>query len=191
MHIYKITNIVNGKVYVGQTIQKNPKMRWYEHCACARSGKKSYLYDSIRKYGVENFCWEIIDQAGTIEELNAKEGQWVDYYRNLGIVVYNNREAGGNKTHSPESIERMRRSQQQAHARRRENNNGVERHSKPRVHKGKTGLWTRSDGGSMKGKTMSLTTKEKIRQVQIERSGTRGKTWTLVNGKRVYTEKNQ
>lgn len=135
MHIYKITNIVNGKVYVGQTIQKNPKMRWYEHCACARSGKKSYLYDSIRKYGVENFCWEIIDQAGTIEELNSKEAQWVEHYRNLGIVVYNNREAGGNKRHSPESIERMKIAQKLRHA------------------TTKVGGWKRRDGGPMKGKS--------------------------------------
>ena len=51
MYIYKITNQINNKVYVGQTIQKNPTMRWYAHLADARNGKKSYLYDSIRKYG--------------------------------------------------------------------------------------------------------------------------------------------
>ena len=45
MHIYKITNNVNGKVYIGQTIQDNSKMRWYSHCDYARKGKKSYLYD--------------------------------------------------------------------------------------------------------------------------------------------------
>lgn len=63
MYIYTIKNLVNGKIYVGQTIQSNAKMRWYSHQADARAGKKSYLYDSIRKYGVENFLWTVVDKA--------------------------------------------------------------------------------------------------------------------------------
>ena len=134
MHIYKITNTVNNKVYIGQTVQTNPKMRWYAHLADARRGKKSYLYDSIRKYGKESFVWEIIDFAGSIEELNVKEEYWLNYYKEQGIVVYNNREAGNNKTHSPESIERMKIAQKLRHA--------------TRV----VGGWKRRDGGAMKGK---------------------------------------
>lgn len=134
MHIYKITNTANGKVYIGQTVQKNPKMRWYSHLADARCGKKSYLLDSIRKYGQELFVWEIIDTAESIEDLNFKEGYWLNYYRSQGIVVYNNREAGGNKTHSPESIERMRAAQKLRHA------------------TTKVGGWKRRDGGPMKDK---------------------------------------
>jgi len=182
MHIYKITNTTNSKIYIGQTVQANPKMRWYAHLADARRGKKSYLYDSIRKYGKESFVWEIIDRAISIEELNSKEEYWLNYYRNQGITVYNNREAGGNKTHSPESIEKMKAAQKLRHA------------------TTNVGGWKRRDGGAMKGKThprkgmsgmwnMSDEAKEKLRQVQLEKSGTKGKTWTLINGKRVYTEK--
>jgi hypothetical protein len=40
MHIYKITNLINQKVYIGQTVQKNPMMRWYSRLADARRGKK-------------------------------------------------------------------------------------------------------------------------------------------------------
>jgi len=181
MHIYKITNSINHKVYIGQTVQKNPKMRWYEHCACARAGKKSYLYDSIRKHGAENFVWEIIDSAESIDELNIKEQHWLNHYRSI-TVVYNNREAGGNKTHSPESIERMRAAQKL-------------RHSTTTV-----GGWKRRDGGAMKGKShprkgtsglwnMPDDAKEKLRQVQLNNSGTRGKTWKLIDGKRVYMPK--
>ena len=182
MHIYKITNTVNGKVYIGQTVQSNPKMRWYAHLADARRGKKSYLYDSIRKYGKESFVWEIIDSALTIEELNAKEEYWLNFYREQGAVVYNNREAGKNKTHSPESIERMRAAQKLRHA------------------TTKVGGWKRRDGGPMKGKShprkgttglwsMPDDAKEKLRQVQLNNSGTRGKTWKLIDGKRVYRPK--
>jgi group I intron endonuclease len=135
MHIYKITNIANSKVYIGQTVQKNPKMRWYAHLADARRGKKSYLLDSIRKYGQESFVWEVIDHAQSIDELNTKEGYWLNHFRSQGIVVYNNREAGGNKTHSAASIERMRASQKL-------------RHDTTSV-----GGWKRRDGGAMKGKS--------------------------------------
>ena len=182
MHIYKITNVSNGKIYIGQTVQQNPKMRWYSHLADARRGKKSYLLDSIRKYGDTSFVWEIIDHAVSIDELNIKEEYWLNYYRKLGVTVYNNREAGGNKRHSPESIEKMKVAQKH-------------RHSTTKV-----GGWRRSDGGAMKGKphprkgvsglwNMPTDAKEKLRQVQLNNSGTRGKTWKLVNGKRVYLPK--
>jgi group I intron endonuclease len=134
MHIYKITNTKNIKIYIGQTVQKNPKMRWYAHIADARRGKKSHLYDSIRKHGQECFVWEVIDFAESLDELNHKEQYWLTHYRNLGVELYNNREAGNNKTHSPESIERMKQAQKLRHA-----NN-------------KVGGWKRRDGGAMLGK---------------------------------------
>lgn len=184
MHIYKITNTANSKIYIGQTVQSNPKMRWYAHLADARRGKKSYLYDSIRKYGKESFVWEIIDSALTIEELNAKEEYWLNFYREQGAVVYNNREAGKNKTHSPESIERMRAAQKLRHA------------------TTKVGGWKRRDGGAMlgkshpkkgkPGKTWSAEQKARHKQKMIEINSKRtGLTWKLINGKRVWMEKEQ
>jgi group I intron endonuclease len=177
MHIYKITNTVNSKVYIGQTIQENPKMRWYEHCACARAGKKSYLYDSIRKHGVEMFTWEIIDTACNIEELNLKEQYWLEHYRSVG-VVYNNREAGNNKTHSAESIERMRAAQKL-------------RHSTTNV-----GGWKRRDGGAMKGKAhpgkgkkRTLEQLETIRSAVQKRTNYRiGKVYVEIDGKKKWIE---
>lgn len=138
MNIYKITNLTNNKIYIGQTVQKNPKMRWYGHLADARRGRKSHLYDSIRKYGQESFVWEIIDDCSSVEELNLREQYWLDHYRKL-TEVYNCREAGNNKIHSASSIEKMRKSQILAHQRRRAN--------------GCDGGWTRIDGGAMKGKS--------------------------------------
>jgi group I intron endonuclease len=137
MNIYKITNTHNGKVYIGQTVQKNPKMRWYQHCADARSGKESHLCYSMRKYGVDKFLWEVIDTAVSIEDLNHKEELWLNHYKQF-TECYNIREAGGNKLHNPESIEKMKLAQKAAHARRRAN--------------GKDGGWIRRDGGPMKGK---------------------------------------
>jgi len=182
MHIYKITNTANHKVYIGQTVQKNPKMRWYAHLADARRGKKSYLLDSIRKYGKESFVWEVIDSAVSIDDLNNKEDYWLNHYRNQGITVYNNREAGGNKTHSLESIQRMKAAQKLRHA------------------TTKVGGWKRQDGGPMKGKvhprkgitgmwSMSDSAKEKCRQAKLSNNPGRGKTWKIIDGKRVWLPK--
>ena len=138
MHVYRITNLVNQKVYIGQTIQKNPKMRWYAHLAYARRGKKSYLYDSMRKHGIDKFVWEVIDSAASIDDLNTKEKKWLNHYQ-ISSEVYNIREAGNNKLHSDKSILKMQDSQRQAHARRRA--------------EGREGGWKRIDGGPMKGKS--------------------------------------
>lgn len=138
MHIYKITNTVNGKIYIGQTVQKNPKMRWYSHLDYARKGIKAHLYDSMRKYGVEKFNWEILQEASNINELNVLENYWENFYRNQGAELYNNRQTGNNKLHSEESKQKMAEAQKAAHARRRA--------------EGKDGGWKRKDGGAMKGK---------------------------------------
>lgn len=151
MYIYKITNCITNKIYIGQTIQKNPKMRWYGHCASASAGAQSYLHRSIRKHGADKFRFEVVDQAPTLEQLNLLEGVWVENIKLQGFKVYNLRETGGNKSHSPESIERMRAAQKAAHARRREANDGVETinkksgytFSKPHPKKGKSSTkWT-------------------------------------------------
>lgn len=140
MYIYTITNLVNGKLYVGQTIQPNPKMRWYAHCDMARKNKKSYLYDSMRKHGINQFEWKIVDSASTINELNDLETAWANKFKSQGIILYNNRETGGNKKHSPESIEKMRRVHTLRHA------------TSP------VGGWKRKDGGPMLGKKQSKVT---------------------------------
>jgi group I intron endonuclease len=136
MYIYRITNKVNGKVYIGQTVQSNPKMRWYAHLDYARKGRKSHLYDSMRKHGIDNFDWEVIDQGSSIEKLNELEAKWLAHYRVSG-EVYNNREAGGNKRHSAESIKKMQHVHKLRHA------NTI------------VGGWKRRDGGPMKGKKQS------------------------------------
>jgi hypothetical protein len=105
-----------------------------------RKGKKSYLYDSMRKHGIENFEWIVVDTATSIEHLNDLETVWANKLRDAGIVLYNNRETGGNKKHSPKSIEKMKQVHKLRHA-----NNVI-------------GGWKRRDGGAMRGKTQSKVT---------------------------------
>lgn len=179
MYIYKITNQINNKVYVGQTIQKNPTMRWYAHLADARNGKKSYLYDSIRKYGKDNFSWEILQEASCLDELNELETYWANKFKEEGCILYNNRGTGNNKLHSDESIKKMKEAQKQAHARRRLNNGGTEKHKEP-IHKGKKNQWVLTEEQKQKHKN--------IMKVVNKRSFG-NKTWKLIDGKRVWLDK--
>lgn len=57
--IYKVTNIINGKVYIGKTIQ-TLKQRKQSHIRYAKDGGKGVFLSAIRKYGIENFKWEIL-----------------------------------------------------------------------------------------------------------------------------------
>lgn len=80
MIIYKITNLINGKIYIGQDIYNNPKY--------FGSGKLIKL--SIKKYGIENFTKEIIEECSTSEELDEKEIYWIKEFNST------NREIGYN-----------------------------------------------------------------------------------------------
>jgi group I intron endonuclease len=76
MIIYKITNLVNGKVYIGKTVQSS-KRRFEQHLFCVKQGLNTKLYNAMRKYGVESFAMEKIDSANTEEELNLLEQLYI------------------------------------------------------------------------------------------------------------------
>ena len=74
IYIYKRTNLINNKVYIGQTIN-NPEIRWK-----AEDTSQQAIGVAVRTYGSENFLNEIIDYASSREELNEKEKYWISYY---------------------------------------------------------------------------------------------------------------
>jgi len=76
MIIYKITNLINSKVYIGQTIRPLSH-RWTQHLRDVRDKLDYRLYRSIRKYGIESFKIEEIDGANNQTELNYKEWLWI------------------------------------------------------------------------------------------------------------------
>ena len=73
--IYKITNLKNGKSYIGQSI--DIYNRWHEHKYA--DNKPSIIHLAIRKYGFDNFLFEIIEKCSK-EELDEKEIYWINYY---------------------------------------------------------------------------------------------------------------
>lgn len=91
MIVYKITNIINNKVYIGQTIN-SLEQRFARHKQDALSGRlDTHFARALRKYGVKNFIAEIIDTAESQEELTQKEYYWIGYYHAC--------ENGYNETH--------------------------------------------------------------------------------------------
>jgi group I intron endonuclease len=76
MFVYKITNQVNGKVYIGITTGSIEK-RWREHKCAANKGSQLPLYKAIRKYGHEAFSIEQLATADTVEDLKAQEVRFI------------------------------------------------------------------------------------------------------------------
>ena len=96
--IYKITNKLNNKVYIGQTIQK-PIERFYQHCAkkCDKYILNMVIHKAIFKYGKDNFTFEVIEEVPR-QQLNEREEYWIKYY-NSYTDGYNSTKGGqkGNK----------------------------------------------------------------------------------------------
>lgn len=83
MWIYKITNIQNNKIYIGQTIRPI-EQRFQRHISDALNNIiDTHFARAIRKYGKENFIIEQIDIAQTQDELNQKEQYWIKYYNSV------------------------------------------------------------------------------------------------------------
>lgn len=70
--VYLITNLVNGKQYVGQTCI-GVEGRWKEHLAAVRRGLKRSLYYAIKKYGIRSFRIDTLAKGLTLEEANQEE----------------------------------------------------------------------------------------------------------------------
>lgn len=90
--VYKITNQINQKNYIGSSIRV--EKRWAEHKNCAfnsNSDKYEYpLYQAFRKYGINNFTFKIIkNDFLTIEEMQKYEQEMIIKYNSLSPNGYN------------------------------------------------------------------------------------------------------
>jgi group I intron endonuclease len=90
MIIYKTTNLINGKFYVGKDEKNSPSYL----------GSGLNLKKAIKKYGVENFKKEILEECLTRDELNNREKYWINELSAI-TVGYNISEGGsGGDTYS-------------------------------------------------------------------------------------------
>jgi group I intron endonuclease len=97
-YVYLITNIVNGKQYVGYTTQ-TIRARWVQHKSAAKCGSSTVLHKAIRKHGPGNFRLDTIEIVdGTITELKETEVRQIAAH---GCVV----PRGYNLTHGGEGVD--------------------------------------------------------------------------------------
>lgn len=94
--IYKITNNVNGKIYIGLTTRSLHE-RFIQHCCHSNKGSKSLIHQAILKYGRDNFTIEQIDESETKSDLDEKEDFWINYYNSMNTSVGYNLKSGGAK----------------------------------------------------------------------------------------------
>lgn len=120
MRIYIITNLINGKRYVGMT-SKTLEVRFAGHKADARRNKPWILHKAIRKYGEDKFEIKLLEEttASDLDELGTIETAWIEKLKpeyNMSLGGEGNRgcdtsgEKNGmfNKNHTEESKEKMR-----------------------------------------------------------------------------------
>lgn len=106
-YLYRITNQLNGKVYIGQT--NKPDYRWYQHRSYAKSKKpQQYIHHAIAKYGVENFVFEVIATCKTVQDADETESLLIIQYDSRNKEHgYNLMIGGSHGGHSEETKEKM------------------------------------------------------------------------------------
>jgi group I intron endonuclease len=105
--VYRITNSVDGKIYVGKT--NNLKRRKIEHISeAARDRRKNHLYNAIRKYGVEVFAFQVLAEFAEEEVAYEAERFFIAFFNTTDKRVGYNRTLGGEGVrHTPEGRKRI------------------------------------------------------------------------------------
>lgn len=110
--IYKVTNIYNRKIYIGQT-SRSLVERKCGHRYATITGSKHYFHLALRKYGFDMFKWEILGYCDSKEELLLTEVECIWFFDSNNPIYGYNQTKGGDATtagfkHSMEEVERMR-----------------------------------------------------------------------------------
>ena len=92
--IYLARNMINGKIYIGQTIQE-PKLRISQHKCMSKTNDKIF-YRAIRKYGFDNFmfCWLHLNELDK-KKLNQYEKYYIWLFNSQNSNIGYNRSPGG------------------------------------------------------------------------------------------------
>ena len=92
--IYIITNLIDGKSYIGKS-EKNIEYRLHQHKFGISSNE--HLQNAIRKYGIENFTFEMLEECSK-EDCCDRERYWINFYNTLYPNGYNYTTGGENKS---------------------------------------------------------------------------------------------
>ena len=114
MLIYKITNQINNKIYIGQTIRTIQERMYSYHQECLYAKISRPIIAAMRLYGIENFTFEVLeDGINSKEELDKKEIYYIQFYSSLTSQNGYNVELGGNSVgkHSEETKRKISEAQ--------------------------------------------------------------------------------
>jgi len=105
--IYKVTNLVNNKVYIGLTTRCLTD-RMHDHYYDSNHNSHLSFHKAIRKYNWESFCWEVLEDNISIDLLNTKEQEYIKLYESFNPEKgYNCTTGGDSAVFRPEVIEKM------------------------------------------------------------------------------------
>lgn len=110
MYIYKIMNIVNNKVYIGQTTKKYVNYRFSNHIyeLNKKEHHNEHLQRSWDKYGKKCFKFEIVEIWATLDDLNKREIYWIAHFKATDPKFGYNIALGGKGTHSVSPLTRQK-----------------------------------------------------------------------------------
>ncbi len=161
--IYKITNLMNGKIYIGKTTVGNFSLYIENHFKEALKGKspKKYFYNAIRKYGRNNFKWEILGYCYSEKELNETEMECIYFYRSFGADGNNyDNIYGYNMTMGGDGTKGIKRSEEHIQLLRK-----IKKNNKNMLNKKHTKETIKLMSESAKGRIVKESTKELLSKI--------------------------
>ena len=163
-YVYKITNLINNKIYIGQT--NNPGLRWSQHKSAAKYNHTEMIITrAISKYKKENFTFEVIATAKTLEDVNILEEELIIQYNSRDLSIGYNIDMGGNNSvRSPETIEKVSKALKEYYKTHDGTRKGVKLSDELKAKLSEVAM---GKPGTNNGKKFSEEHKEKISKAQI------------------------
>ncbi|GAB3883401.1 GIY-YIG nuclease family protein [Spirosoma agri] len=87
--IYKFTNRINGKIYIGQS--RNIHLRYKEHRKDNVNSHSTGLSPALKKYSIDSFNFEVLERVDNLAKLNEREQYWLDFYQSYNKAKGYNR----------------------------------------------------------------------------------------------------
>lgn len=196
-YLYKITNKVNHKIYIGQT--NNPKRRWEQYKYRSQYPKKynQYIYYAMHKDGIDNFIMEMVAFSEIKLQVNVAEIYLIKYFNSRDKNIGYNINVGGEGGSEGRFIsEQTRQKLSKAGADRTHT-----KETKMKIATSHTGIKSGPLSEEHKQKLSKIKTGKKIsdsarHNISKAKMGDknpairyRGKSWKVINGKRVWMDK--
>jgi len=80
MIIYKVTNRIDDKCYIGQTVKTLKQRKSAHKTRMKKSNRKHYFYNALRKHGWDNFKWEVLCECKSKKEMDEMEFHYIKQY---------------------------------------------------------------------------------------------------------------